>query len=193
MELGAGMTWPIPAFVLISAGTRTGDTGYEIFLNRSGINSIDLPREKILAEIGGFVRLHFLNRGAPIHITISSPNAGMFTEFFHENLYIVDEATLSIPLRSDCENGFFDLEILSGYGAVRAVMHVEVIPPRRDVLPEEAALHPVARGRPHFLMIMMGIALILYSTWLYSNIEFLNIASFIILITGALYTWYRQS
>ena len=41
-------------------------------------------------------------------------------------------------------------------------------------------------------MIMMGIALVLYSVWLYSNIEFLNIASFIILIIGALYTWYRQ-
>ena len=41
-------------------------------------------------------------------------------------------------------------------------------------------------------MIMMGIALIMYSTWFYTNIEFLNIASFITLIVGALYTWYRQ-
>jgi hypothetical protein len=36
-------------------------------------------------------------------------------------------------------------------------------------------------------MIMMGIALILFSASLYTNIEFLNTASFIILIVGALY------
>ena len=42
------------------------------------------------------------------------------------------------------------------------------------------------------LMIMMGIALILYSASLYTKIEFLNTAAFIILIVGALYTWYRQ-
>jgi hypothetical protein len=38
----------------------------------------------------------------------------------------------------------------------------------------------------------MGIALILYSAFLYTKNEFLNTAAFIILIVGALYTWYRQ-
>jgi hypothetical protein len=41
-------------------------------------------------------------------------------------------------------------------------------------------------------MIMMGIALLLYCAWFYTDMEFLNIAAFITLIVGALYTWYRQ-
>jgi hypothetical protein len=41
-------------------------------------------------------------------------------------------------------------------------------------------------------MVMMGIALILYATWLYVGNVFLNTAAFILLIVGALYTWYRQ-
>jgi len=180
--------------MIVSLNEGIRENGYEIFLNRSGINSIDLPREKISAETGHNLRLKFLNRGAPIHITISSPNAGMFTDFFHENLYIVDEAILLIPIRKDCDADFFDLEIIAGYGIVKAAMHVEVVhqSQKKSPLPDEATLHPVAHGRPHLLMIMMGIALILYSIWLYTEIEFLNIASFIILIIGALYTWYRQ-
>lgn len=41
-------------------------------------------------------------------------------------------------------------------------------------------------------MVMLGIALILYTSWLYTSNEFYNIASFLMLIVGALYTWYRQ-
>ena len=188
------MNFPLPFCMILSLSETFRETGYEIYLNRSGINSIDLPREKITAEAGTNLRMKFLNRGAPIHITISSPNAGMFTDFFHENLYIVDEAVLLIPIRKDCDTGFFDLEIIAGYGIVKTSMHVEVVHESRprSSLPEEATLHPVAHGRPHLLMIMLGIALILYSVWLYTEIEFLNIASFIILIIGALYTWYRQ-
>jgi hypothetical protein len=41
-------------------------------------------------------------------------------------------------------------------------------------------------------MTTMGIALILYSGWLYLKIDILNTASFLVLIIGAVYTWYRQ-
>ena len=102
---GAGMNLPLPVTMLLSAGAGSGDGGYEIYLNRTGINSIDIPREKILAEPGAGLVLKFLNRGAPIHITITSANASMFTDFFHENMYIVDEAVLSIPIRKDCGEG----------------------------------------------------------------------------------------
>jgi hypothetical protein len=188
------MDLPLAVSMMLSVGAGPGETGYEIFLNRSGINSIDTPREKIIAETGGHLLLKFLNRGAPIHITITSPNAGMFTDFFHENMYIVDEAVLSIPIRKDCVEGSFDLEIIAGYGVMKAGMHVTIITPQRmrPTVQEEFPLQPVARGRPHLLMVTMGIALILYSAWLYTNIPFLNIASFILLIVGALYTWYRQ-
>jgi hypothetical protein len=180
--------------MLLSAGAGSGEGGYEIYLNRSGINTIDTPREKVLAEPGAGLLLKFLNRGAPIHITVTSSNAGMFTDFFHENMYIVDEGVLSIPIRKDCGEGAFELEIIAGYGAVKAALPVSVAVPQHTRLKvqEEYPLQPVARGRPHLLMIAMGIGLILFCAWLYSDIAFLNLASFIVLIVGALYTWYRQ-
>jgi hypothetical protein len=188
------MNLPLPVTMLLSAGAGPGDGGYEVFLNRTGINTIDIPREKVLAEPGAGLILKFLNRGAPIHITITSSNAGMFTDFFHENMYIVDEAILSIPIRKDCGEGTFNLEIIASYGAVKAALPVSVVSLQHTRLKvqEEYPLQPVARGRPHLLMITMGIGLILYCGWLYTDIAFLNIAAFIILIVGALYTWYRQ-
>lgn len=183
-----------PVFLSLISAADGGDDGYEIHLNRSGINTIDVPREKALAECGSHLRIRFRNHGAPIHITITSPNAGSFTDFFHENLYIADEAMLAIPIRRDCQPGMFDLDIIAGYGAMKAQVHVGVFLPQaaRPTISEEFPLQPVARGRPHPLMIMMGISLLLYCAWFYTDIEFLNIAAFITLIVGALYTWYRQ-
>ncbi|HEX3001136.1 MAG TPA: hypothetical protein VHN82_02020, partial [Methanoregula sp.] len=93
----------IPALfsVLVAAGGE-GHAGYEVHLNRSSINSIDVPQEKILSEPGGLLRIRFMNHGAPIHITITESNAREFTSFFHENLYIADESTLAIPILRDC-------------------------------------------------------------------------------------------
>ncbi|HZK30201.1 MAG TPA: hypothetical protein VFC43_03075 [Methanoregula sp.] len=171
------------------------ETSFEFYLNRLGINLIEIPRENVWAEIGGTLRLIFKNRGAPTHLTISSPNAEMFTDFFHENMYIVDETVLTIPIRKDCQEGFFILEIITGYGGIKTSLRVDVIPGvviQKSAVKQEPPLQPVAHGRPHLLMVMMGIALILYSAFLYTKNEFLNTAAFIILIVGALYTWYRQ-
>jgi hypothetical protein len=171
------------------------ETSFEFYLNRLGINLIEIPRENVWAEIGGTLRLIFKNRGAPTHLTISSPNAEMFTDFFHENMYIVDETVLTIPIRKDCQEGFFILEIITGYGGIKTSLRVDVIPGvviQKSAVKQEPPLQPVAHGRPHLLMVMMGISLILYSAFLYTKNEFLNTAAFIILIVGALYTWYRQ-
>jgi hypothetical protein len=188
------MNLSVPISLLFSGGAGGNDSGFEIYLNRSGINSIDLPREKIQAVTGNNLQVKFINRGAPIHITITSSNASMFTDFFHENLYVVDESVLTIPLYTDTREGFFDLEIIAGYGVMKTTVHVDVIhPPQiKPIILEESPIQPVARGRPHLLMVMMGIALILYTAWLYTAIELLNIASFLMLIVGALYIWYRQ-
>jgi hypothetical protein len=188
------MNLPLLITAVISSTTGGTEPGYLIHLNRSGINSIDIPQEIITAEIGSNLYIRLLNRGAPIHITISSSNASMYTDFFHENMYVVDETVLAIPIKRDSQEGFFDLEIIAGYGIVKTAMRVKIIPVQRirPTVQEEFPLQPVAHGRPHLLMVMMGIALILYSTWLYTDIEILNIASFIALIIGALYTWYRQ-
>lgn len=188
------MSLPLALSALISHDIPGDESGFEIFLNRSGINSIDLPREKIMAESGGRLVLKFTNRGAPIHITISAANAALYTDFFHENLYIVDASVLAIPIRKESDEGSFDLEIIAGYGVVKTTTHVQILHPShlRPMVSEEAPLQPEAHGRPHLLMILMGIALILYTAWFYTGTEFLNTASFIILIVGALYTWYRQ-
>jgi hypothetical protein len=188
------MNFPLPFFVLISAGIGSNDSGFEIYLNRSGINSIDLPRGKIQAVTGSNLKVKFVNRGAPIHITISSANASMYTDFFHENLYVVDESVLIIPLFTDIQEGFFNLEIIAGYGVMKTTAKVDVVhpPQKKPIILEESPIQPVSRGRPHLLMVMMGVALIVYTAWLYTAIELLNICAFIILIVGALYTWYLQ-
>lgn len=188
------MNLPLSLSALITTVPGGSESGYDIFLNRSGINSIDLPDGDISVEVGSILSLHFMNRGAPIHITASSANASMYTDFFHENMYVVDESVLAIPIRKESREGFFDLDIIAGYGAVKTGLRIHIIPlqqRQRPTVQEEYPLQPVAKGRPHLLMITMGISLILYSAWLYYKIEFLNIASFLILIVGALYTWYR--
>lgn len=184
-----------PAVVASLKDEGADDTIYDMYLNRSGINSIEAPRAPVRVRIGGVLRLRFLNRGAPIHITVSSSNIGTFSPFFHENLYVVDETLLTIAIRSDCHEGFFDVDIVSGYGVVKNSFRVEVFsqsrmePLKRET---EPPLQPVAHGRPHPLMAAMGIALILYSGWLFLQIDILNTASFLVLIIGAVYTWYRQ-
>ena len=48
-------------------------------------------------------------------------------------------------------------------------------------------------GIRKFFDLVMGIGLVLYSTWYYTKIEALNILAFIVLIVGALFVWYRQT
>jgi len=189
------MVFPLSVAAVVR-GKDTNDTVYEVFLNRSGINSIEVPNGQVQAGIGGILNLKFFNRGSPIHITVASSNAGPYTSFFHENLYVVDETLFSIPIFPDCEEGFFDIEIITGYGVMKAAFRVDVVPGSVRHSPEksrETPIQPVAHGRPHPLMVMMGIALILYAAWLYLKIDVLNTASFVTLIIGAVYTWYRQS
>jgi len=187
---------PLPFSALVVAGEiENNNTTVEIFLNRSGINSIEVPGDHIHAQIGTTLFLIFVNRGAPIHITATASNAGMFTDFFHENLYIVDEIILPVPIKKECRSGFFDVEIIAGYGVMKASLRVDVdslVGHHAQARVKEVPIQPVAHGRPHFLMVMMGIALILYATWLYTGTAVLNTAAFVLLIIGALYTWYRQ-
>ncbi|MGD0534838.1 MAG: hypothetical protein ABR999_05285 [Methanoregula sp.] len=168
----------------------------EVYLNRLSINSIEVPKENAHVECGNTFKIRFVNRGAPIHITATTSNAGMFTDFFHENMYVIDEVALGISLRKDCAPGFFDIDIIAGYGAMKATLRVEVIvKPTRgpQVLEKEPPVQPEAHGRPHLLMVAMALGLVLYSIWYYTKIEIINIAAFIVLIVGALFVWYRQT
>jgi hypothetical protein len=190
------MTFPLSLSLIGITGTNGGNEGFDIYLNRSGINSIETPKEQVTVEPEKTLRIRFQNRGAPIHITITASNAGPYTPFFHQNMYIVDGAVLDIPMRKECPAGTFDLEILSGYGAMKATIPVTVLcePVRKEPAhePLELPLQPVPHGRPHLLMVVMGISLILYVSWYYTADQRLNLAAFITLIIGVLYTWYRQ-
>lgn len=190
------MNPPLPTGAVAVAGEALPAKIFECYLNRSGINSIEVPREQVRADIGGKLCLKFLNRGAPVHITVTTTNAGMFTDFYHENLYVVDDIVLTIPVKKDSQPGFFDIEILAGYGATKAVIRVDVDRFSEREAEARAAKppvqQPVAHGRPHPLMVAMGIALVLYASWIYTGIANLNTAAFIILVVGALFTWYRQ-
>ncbi|MFZ0005019.1 MAG: hypothetical protein WCC86_00470 [Methanoregula sp.] len=183
-------------FLAVSETSTAEVTMTEIHLNRSGINSIDIPPENAHVDCGGTLRIRFKNRGAPIHITATTSNAGMFTDFFHENMYVIDEVMLGISLRKECAPGFFDIDIIAGYGAMKATLRVEVAvkPSRKEAkLEKELPVQPEAHGRPHLLMVAMGLSLILYSSWYYTRIDLLNLAAFIALIVGALFVWYRQT
>lgn len=189
---------PLLPFELLAVTGIPPDEGaqIEIYLNRSGINSIEPPPGNAHVECGSMLKVRFVNRGAPVHITATTSNAGMFTDFFHENMYVIDEVTLGIQTRKDCSPGFFDIDILAGYGATKATVRVEVnVRPTRgeEEQKKEPPVQPVAHGRPHLLMITLGIGLVLYSTWYYTKIEILNILAFIVLIVGALFVWYRQT
>ncbi|MDD3135319.1 MAG: hypothetical protein PHF57_02295 [Methanoregula sp.] len=189
------MNPPLPTGAVAVEGEEVPGKIFECYLNRSGINTIEVPKEPVRADIGGRLCLKFLNRGAPVHITVTTTNAGMFTDFYHENLYVVDDTVLPILLKRGCQPGFFDIDILAGYGGSKAAIRVDVDRFSEREAEARAALLPVqpeAHGRPHLLMVAMGIALVLYASWVYTGIADLNTAAFIILIVGALYTWYRQ-
>ena len=103
-------------FLAVSDAAPAEATTTEIHLNRSGINTIDIPPENAHVDCGGTLRIRFKNRGAPIHITATTSNAGMFTDFFHENMYVIDEVTLGISLRKECAPGFLTLTLSLGTG-----------------------------------------------------------------------------
>ena len=69
----------------------------EIFLNRRGINSIEVPDEVEVAP-GSDLLLRIVNLGSPLHITLASQNSSTFTGFFHENLYVNGPEEFIIPI-----------------------------------------------------------------------------------------------
>ena len=66
------MTLPLPFTALAVTGELVDETDVLIYLNRSGINSIEVPPENAHVLMGSALRVKFLNRGAPIHITTTS-------------------------------------------------------------------------------------------------------------------------
>ncbi|MDN7024837.1 hypothetical protein FGU65_08045 [Methanoculleus sp. FWC-SCC1] len=167
----------------------------DIHLNRRGINSIEVPAE-ITVPAGSDLSVNLINHGAPLHLTLSSQNSGMFTDFFHANLYIVDRDTFTIPVRPDAYPGFFDVAVITGYGARKAQLRVVVhpmpeAPPPEPKMPEPELQASVRRTHPLLPAgLLVGAALVLYGLWLVLQIDTLNYAAFLALLAGVLALWF---
>ncbi len=169
----------------------------DIHLNRRGINSIEVPAE-ITIPAGSDLSVNLINHGAPLHLTLSSQNSGMFTDFFHANLYVVDRDAFTIPVRPDAYPGFFDVAVITGYGARKAQFRVVVHPVPKAAPPEpetpEPVVHAPVRRLHRFLPagILIGASLVLYGLWLFLHIDILNYAAFFALLAGVLALWFRR-
>jgi hypothetical protein len=168
---------------------------HEIHLNRRGINSIEVPAE-IETPIGDDLVLRLINHGSPLHITLSSSNSTMFTDFYHENLYIDGDEEVRIPIRQTAYPGFFDIDAITGYGTRRSQFRVVVREPARSVPPayEEPSL-PVRKESlrervPVPTLVLGAAALVLYAIWLGSGLDILNAAAFAALVVGVILLWF---
>jgi hypothetical protein len=165
----------------------------EIHLNRRGINSVEVPPQIELAP-GSTLQLRLINHGSPLHVTISSPNSRMFTDFYHENIYLRDTLEYSLRILENAYAGFFDVEVITGYGTNRGVFRVfvarviekEITPPVPD--------HPPEPPRARSLMWMVPLAAVLaaalgYGAWIVSGDIIWNYLAFAALVVGVFTAW----
>ncbi len=165
----------------------------EIHLNRRGINFIELP-EEVETTPGSDLILRIINHGSPTHISLASKNSSVFTDFFHETLYVVGDEEFIIPIREGAYPGVFSVEVISGYGARRAEFLV-VVRERATPEPEPAEVPPaVSSGWRSSapVILLSAAALALYGLWVVYRIDLLNAASFAVLFLGVILAWLRQ-
>jgi len=167
----------------------------EIYLNRRGINSIEVPDE-VEATPGSDLVLRIVNHGSPLHITLASSNSSTFTGFFHENLYVGGDEEFRIPIRENVYPGVFNIEVIAGYGARKAEFRVVV---RDRAVPEPEPVEiPAAPAVPFRwpssvpILAPVAAALVLYGLWFVLRVDLLNAAAFAALLIGVILAWLRQ-
>ncbi|MDI6718652.1 MAG: hypothetical protein QMD46_03460 [Methanomicrobiales archaeon] len=173
---------------------------YEIHLNRRGINSLEAPKQAEV-ETGSDLELRLINHGHPVHLTLSALNPKPYTHFVHENLYIDDEETYPIPIRTDAQEGSFDLEVIAGYGSRRSRFSVIVKKAEEKVEqpapePARAAFTVPEQIRTPSALLAIA-ALVAYAVWLLafpSSAEsvLVNVFAFLLLIGGFVAAWSRR-
>ncbi|MDH7593287.1 MAG: hypothetical protein QHG99_02890 [Methanomicrobiales archaeon] len=177
---------------------------HDIFVNRRGINSIELPRQ-VEMNAGGELLLRFVNKGHPTHISISALNQQLYTDFIQENLYVADEMVYSIPIKDGPYSGVFDIEVVTGYGTKRAALKVFVTKkpepaPESQKKPEEARtplLSHMNLAMVQWLMLAFGILVFLIWILLRSDIflsivDALLIIAFVLVVAGVFVAWFSQ-
>lgn len=166
---------------------------YDISLNRTGPNTMELPGVPVIAVAGSPLILEFTNYGKALHLTVSSANIAEYSGFSHENLFIEYRENLTIPIRPEAPTGEFTLDIITGYGSRKESFRVTV---------QDAASLPVGEPGPGYYTglrslritrgpILIGIGILLYAAWFFFlRSDLLSACAFLALLAGALYPWY---
>jgi len=175
----------------------------EIYINRRGINTIEVPKE-VEVTAGDKLILKFINLGHPTHLSISAVNSHQYTSFIQENLYISDVLDYEIPIKDGPYAGVFDMEIITGYSTKKAVLKVNVMQKCEPELPK-IAKSEVKKGfslQESPILVpgsLFVVGLLLYIMWLSlrsSAIKFpvdaLNIAGFIAVLVAVPLAWYYR-
>ena len=178
--------------VAIPAAPGSAGFSYEIHLSRGTTGAVELPRDPVIAQAGSSLILDFFNHGIPLHLTVSSSDIGTFSAFSHENLYIEDRVTVTIPIRSGSPEGRFTVDIITGYGARKEPVQVTVIPEPAcppEPVPAWRRVLPVVQADAVPALILLS--LLLFLTWLIIiHADLVVIAAFLALLGGTLLGWF---
>lgn len=172
---------------------------YEVHLNQKTINSIDAPKQ-MEVDAGTDLDIRLINHGHPVHVTLSATNAQPFTGFIHENLFIDDELEYKIPIKKDAIAGFFDMEIITGYGTKKTKLRIlvrqasgeKVVRKEEPVSASPAAPSALKIPQPPILLAVAG--LVMYLVWFVADPSnpVLNLLAFLALLAAFVIVWYRR-
>ena len=173
----------------------------EIYINRRGINTIEIPRQ-VEVVAGETLVLKFINLGHPTHVSISATNSQLYTPFIQQNLYVSDVAEYEIPIKVGPYAGVFEMEVVTGYGTKRASFKVFVAakcepPPQAPVKTEAPRRLAFSFDLP---TIFIATGIVLYIIWLLFRLDSVvevvilpvdafNPIGFIMVLAGALLAW----
>jgi hypothetical protein len=169
------------------------DVSCEIRLNTRGINSVDLP-EPVCAAPGDTVLIQLVNEGSPLHLTLSAADAGRFTDFCHENLFVDTIAEVPVYIRNDVFPGKFDIEVITGYGTNRERLGV-IVKERAKPPVEEPPLPlpaPVETSLPVIPFAVVAAAALLFIIYAATMMVVFEAAAFIVLVAGVLAVWFLR-
>ncbi len=172
----------------------------EVNINRRGINSVDVAPSIEVAP-GDDLMLKLINHGAAIHLTLSSSNSVKYTDFFHDNLYLRDIVEYRIPIFDSAPPGSFNVDIITGYGVNKKSVNVVVVLPEETFVPTDKEIEPETKPKnkpdeesefPWLIAVILIIAGLGFGASLaYQNI-YINIVTFVFLVTGVIVGWLYQ-
>jgi hypothetical protein len=170
----------------------------EIFINRRGINTIEVPRQVEVVS-GDTLTLKFINMGHPTHVSISATNSSLYTSFIQENLYVDDVLEYQIPMKDGPYAGVFEMEVVTGYGTKKTGFKVFVTkkcePPLQAPPKNKEASTSLSNHLP-LAIIILGV--LVYVSWIFTRMDSLlltdlfNGAGFILVLGGAGLAWYYR-